>query len=120
MYGTQNVHTSYSPPPNPPFRCAGCRVGMACRHVRKVSAGYYYCRTCTVPDPLPEPTTVDLMDTTVDALPTCARCTSPELWLLEDPYFGPEAEVCRECYAEYGDPTEPHEVTTDLVREHPA
>jgi len=116
MYGHQNVHTSHSPPSDPLFRCAGCRVGLALRHIRKTSAGYYYCQTCSVPDRLPEPTPVDLSGISVEAVPTCARCDSPELHLVEDPYYGPDAEVCRECYAEHGDPTEPHQVTTDLAR----
>jgi len=104
------------PPSDPPFRCAGCRVGLALRHVATVSAGYYYCQTCTVPDQLPSPTPVDCHVWALEDLPTCARCNSTELSLVEDPYHGPEAEVCRDCYAEYGDPTVPHEVTTDVTR----
>jgi len=116
MFSHQNVHASHTPPSDPPFRCAGCRVGLALRHVAKASAGHYYCQTCTVPDQLPAPTPVDLAGATLEDLPRCARCGSPELSLVEDPYHGPEAEVCRDCYAEYGDPTVPHEVTTDVTQ----
>lgn len=117
MHGHQHVHATHTPPEFPSFRCAGCRVGMALEHIRKVSAGCYYRRTRSIPDRLPSPRRVSFEDLTLDDLQQCARCNSRELTLVEDPYFGPAAEVCRACYAEYGDPTEPYEVTTNLSRD---
>lgn len=120
MKGGQNVHAGHTPPSDPPLRCYGCRVGLEPRHVAKSAGGRPFCRSCWVPDRLPDPIKVGLSALDADDLPTCARCGDPQISLVEDPIHGTDAEVCRECYAEHGDPTTRREVTTDLARRHRA
>ena len=118
MHGHQNVHTSHDPPADPTFRCDGCRVGLPIELIATVAAGYVYCQTCSVPDRLPTPTRVDFSPLNPERLPSCARCGDAQIWLVEDPVFGAEVEVCRDCYHEHGDPAQKRTVTTDFATTH--